>query len=940
MPKRPPEATVGSGIEYYNIDFSLKAQLKAAMNLPVANSPETKSDTKSRKLRLLKQLRLTGIAGGRTADNETESGEKVLRAMRRVTEDKQKDSSFMSDSTLPADDASFGNGEIHHKRWDERLEKPNINYEKAKLFSPDVGQHDGVEIFEIVDFQPVAMDPMAYGTFYTEDCYVILATDENSDQPQTHWRIWYWLGAETTLDKQASAAIHAVNLRNMLGATCRTVRVEMAEEPDDFIELFQEFGGISLLKGANHPSGFYTVVDVKHETKTYRVPDPNHLRLELVENNALSFDPRFSFIIDAGMTIWVWHGLKSNVVLKSKARLLAEKICKLERKGQAQVIQVVQGREPAEFCEHVMPDGSQNQVEEHVPLDLGSPRLYNVAVGRSRIELNQVDGQRPASQLLSRQALSPKNVLILDTHSEIFVWLGKKSRRLCQTVGARMARELCHLIDRPGYSSITICNQGCEPLAFRLRFSGWDDVMPVDFRRTAQSIAKRGSDIEEIMKRDQIKINLAAIFSPRQPEMDVAHAEEIVMEIRNNLDWMKCFVLEGKKFVPLPDKERGHFFSGCCYVFLCRFWENSDEDEVEVESKKNSESDSVDAAHSSQSSTPFEGDRRKEGEDEGGRFRCKVFFWQGRDASKLGWLTFHFSMQKKFEDTFGDLLDIERINQQQETYEFLALFHPMFVIHQGNRSLRGNGVTEHAMTPDLAFYELRSNGSPLTLRCIELPKADPNVLCSNYCYILKVPFWSSARQSPEKGADVSESVEAQRGAEGIAYVWVGSLCSSSEIRVAEAIARNIFTSESFACQVIEEGNEPDNFFWVALNGRPPSNFFPRPAKYLGKNRLFRCSNETGEFVVSEKCIDFCQDDLSDNDVMIVDTGETVYMWIGAGSSVIEVKFAFKSAQIYIQYLKCKHPDEPVRRLALTGRGKEPIDFTRCFHAWSHHKPVF
>ena len=38
------------------------------------------------------------------------------------------------------------------------------------------------------------------------------------------------------------------------------------------------------------------------------------------------------------------------------------------------------------------------------------------------------------------------------------------------------------------------------------------------------------------------------------------------------------------------------------------------------------------------------------------------------------------------------------------------------------------------------------------------------------------------------------------------------------------------------------------------------------------SRLFRCSNEKGYFTVSEKCSDFCQDDLAQDDIMILDSG--------------------------------------------------------------------
>lgn len=36
------------------------------------------------------------------------------------------------------------------------------------------------------------------------------------------------------MDKKAGAAIHAVNLRNFLGAECRTIREEMGDESEEF----------------------------------------------------------------------------------------------------------------------------------------------------------------------------------------------------------------------------------------------------------------------------------------------------------------------------------------------------------------------------------------------------------------------------------------------------------------------------------------------------------------------------------------------------------------------------------------------------------------------------------------------------------------------------------------------------------------------------------
>lgn len=61
------------------------------------------------------------------------------------------------------------------------------------------------------------------------------------------------------LDKRACAAIHAVNLRNYLGAQCRTIREEQSEESDEFLMLFES--GITYIEGGRTSSGFYTVED-------------------------------------------------------------------------------------------------------------------------------------------------------------------------------------------------------------------------------------------------------------------------------------------------------------------------------------------------------------------------------------------------------------------------------------------------------------------------------------------------------------------------------------------------------------------------------------------------------------------------------------------------------------------------------------------------------
>lgn len=44
-----------------------------------------------------------------------------------------------------------------------------------------------------------------------------------------------------------------------------------------------------------------------------------------------------------------------------------------------------------------------------------------------------------------------------------------------------------------------------------------------------------------------------------------------------------------------------------------------------------------------------------------------------------------------------------------------------------------------------------------------------------------------------------------------------------------------------------------------------------------------------------------QDDLADDDIMILDNGEQVFLWLGAKCSEVEIKLAYKSAQVSSVY---------------------------------------
>lgn len=99
----------------------------------------------------------------------------------------------------------------------------------------------------------------------------------------------------------------------------------------------------------------------------------------------------------------------------------------------------------------------------------------------------------------------------------------------------------------------------------------------------------------------------------------------------------------------------------------------------------------------------------------------------------------------------------------------MAHFKRKFIIHQGKRK-----EVKSKDSNKVELYHLRSNGSALCTRLIQIP-LDSSLLNSAFCYILNVPFNSDDET-------------------GIVYVWIGSKADGEEARLVEEIAEEMFNN--------------------------------------------------------------------------------------------------------------------------------------------------
>merc|ERR1712224_371940 len=108
-----------------------------------------------------------------------------------------------------------------------------------------------------------------------------------------------------------------------------------------------------------------------------------------------------------------------------------------------------------------------------------------------------------------------------------------------------------------------------------------------------------------------------------------------------------------------------------------------------------------------------------------------------------------------------------------------------------------------------------------------------------------------------------------------AYVWTGKGSSEEEQTLGSELAKKLGVKKP---DIINEKDEPKQF-WKTIGGKGEYASDPCLADPHFEARLFQVSNASGALRV-EEIFDFLQEDLIEDDVMLLDTYSTVYVWIG------------------------------------------------------------
>ncbi|XP_067001407.2 villin-1 [Anabrus simplex] len=284
----------------------------------------------------------------------------------------------------------------------------------------------------------------------------------------------------------------------------------------------------------------------------------------------------------------------------------------------------------------------------------------------------------------------------------------------------------------------------------------------------------------------------------------------------------------------------------------------------------------------------------------GGTDKYIIYYWLGKHSPSDEQGTAALKAVEKDDELGGAPVQV-RVVQGKEPAHFLAMFKGRMLIFNGGHASAFEGEeAKSSSIPDTFLLHVRGNANHNTRATqVDLRAASLN---SNDVFVLK-------------GAKTC-------------FVWCGKGATGDEREMAKQIAE-VASHGDYA--LVYEGQEKADF-WEEIGGKEDyaNDIQLTEASDELPARLFQLSNASGTFK-AEEIVNFEQSDLVEEDVMLLDTREALYLWLGKDSRQDERKMAVETA---IEYLRTdptnRDQDTPILQIK---QGYEPPTFTGFFGVW-------
>lgn len=308
------------------------------------------------------------------------------------------------------------------------------------------------------------------GKFYSGDCYIVLYTYHSGEKKEDYF-LSCWMGKDSIQDDQMMATRLANTMWNSLKGRPLQGRIIQGKEPPQFIALFQP---MVVLKGgiSSGYKKFITEKNLNDETYTADAIALIWISGTSVHNNkavqvdavATSLSSTDCFLLQSGNSLFTWHGNSSTF----EQQQWAAKVAEFLKPGVA-LKHVKEGTESSSFWFPL--GGKQNFTTKNVAQDtVRDPHLYTFSFNKGKLEVTEVFN-------FSQDDLLTEDILILDAHAEVFVWVGQsvdsKEKHKALDIGQKYIELAVYLEGLSSDVPLYKVTEGNEPCFFTTYFS-WD----------------------------------------------------------------------------------------------------------------------------------------------------------------------------------------------------------------------------------------------------------------------------------------------------------------------------------------------------------------------------------------------------------------------------------------------------------------------------------
>lgn len=318
-----------------------------------------------------------------------------------------------------------------------------------------VGKKAGLWVWRIEQFKVVKWPKKKYGQFHKGDSYIVLHVKK--EEGKLVRNIHFWLGTETSIDEKGTAAYKTVELDDYFGGEPVQHREVMNHESQQFRSLFSRItyldGGVTTGFNPKAPMEYRKTLMIVRKLGSDKCPAGGEFLKKKGGSYCIMELPMAASSLNQGDCFLLW-GKDLNWWCGSQSsgfeRSAVSSVARDEKNARPHhtKTKVVPVDDDKEFCDMLggTPDQINPPVEELKALThpvLGEGILYELSddnaggdMYKGQMKLTFTEKARGD---LKKSMLNPDNVMIVDTDSELFVWIGSKASDIERRNGLRAA---------------------------------------------------------------------------------------------------------------------------------------------------------------------------------------------------------------------------------------------------------------------------------------------------------------------------------------------------------------------------------------------------------------------------------------------------------------------------------------------------------------------